>query len=68
MPAAAEGSRKPKVAQGLERAGIVVGAGEDQVAARAGEARRFLEQPRIVAFHAMQAVEQVLLEGRSKSA
>ena len=64
MPAAADGIAKAQRAQGLERAGIVVGAGEDQVAAGAGQARRLLEQPRVVAFDAMQPVEQVLLEGR----
>ena len=50
--------------QGFERAGIVVGAGEDQVAAGAGQARRLLEQLGIVAFDAAQPVEQGLLERR----
>ena len=49
-------------AKGLERAGIVVAAGEHQVAAWPGQARRLLEQPSIVAFHAVQALEQVVLE------
>ena len=49
-------------AQGLERARIVVGAGEDQVAAGAGEARRLLEQPRIVALDAAQRAQHLLLE------
>ncbi len=65
MPAAADGSRKPRRLKRLQRAGIVVGAGEDQVAAAAGQARRFLEQAGVVAFHAAQRVQQVGLEGRA---
>src|SRR5260221_357577 len=49
--------------RGLEGAGIVVGAGERQVAARTGEAGRLLEQLAIVAFDPMQALQQVTLEG-----
>ena len=72
MPAAHDAGRRRGIAeaqrrQGLERAGIVVGAGEDQVAAGAGEARRLLEQPRVVAFDAVQVVEQVRLEGVGSS-
>ena len=72
MPAPHDAGRRRGIAeaqgrQGLERAGIVVGAGEDQVAAGAGQAGRLLEQPRVVAFHAMQVVEQVLLEGADSS-
>ena len=57
------GVAKPESRQGFQRAGIVVGAGEDQVAARAGEAGRLLEQPCIMALDAAQAVEQLRLEG-----
>ena len=50
-------------AQGFERAGIVVGAGEDQIAAWTGKARRLLEQAGVMAFHAAQSLKQVFLEG-----
>ena len=68
MPAPHDAGRRRRIAeaerlQGRQRARIVVGAGEHQVAAGAGEARRLLEQVGVVAFDAMQAVEQVLLEG-----
>src|SRR5258708_3948653 len=50
-------------AQRFERAGIVAGAGEAQVAARARQARRLLEQPRVVAFDGAQPLQQFRLEG-----
>ena len=62
MPAAADGSRKPRGTERFERAWIVVGAGEDQIAARAGQTRRLLEKAGIVAFDAAQPLEQGVLE------
>ena len=53
---------KAQRAQRRQRAGIVVGTGEDQVAAGPGQARRLLEQPRVVAFDAMQRGQQRVLE------
>ncbi len=69
MPASHDGGggrciAKAERPQRFQGAGIVVDAGEDQVATRAGKARRLFEQAGIVALDAAQALEQRLLERR----
>ena len=68
VPASHDAGRGGRIAEaqrleGLQRARIVVGAGEDQVAAGSCEARCLLEEIGIVAFHETKRLEQRVLKG-----